>query len=91
LTLEDVFRSVLEVEPARDKVEPVRPANPGRTQHDVDILMMQATMAINQSVFQHLRQFSLDRLKLRRDGLPTAGSRYHRSRFGSTADVALIG
>ena len=33
------------------------------------MLVMQATMGINQSIFQHLRQFSLDRLKISAAGM----------------------
>jgi DNA-binding IscR family transcriptional regulator len=67
VTLEDVFRCVMAEQPAR--VKPSEPANtvarrPQRTHRDADLLVMQAAMAINQSMFQHLRQFSLDRLKV---------------------------
>jgi len=62
VTLEDVFRCVVDMPSGRAKVAPkASPAD--RTHHDVDLLVMQATMAINQSVFQHLRQFPLDRLR----------------------------
>jgi hypothetical protein len=39
------------------------------------LLVMQATMSINQSVFQHLRQFSLDRLKMSAAGIFVASTR----------------
>lgn len=69
VTLEDVFRCVMAEQPA-DGSSPSPTAvqlpnhRPQRLQHDADLLVMQAAMAINQSVFQHLRQFSLDRLKI---------------------------
>ena len=67
VTLEDVFRCVMAEQPVR--VKPIEPVGvpvrrPQRLHHDADLLVMQAAMAINQSMFQHLRQFSLDRLKL---------------------------
>jgi hypothetical protein len=40
-----------------------------RAPNDVDLLVMQAMIAINQSVFKHLRQFSLDRLKISAAGM----------------------
>ena len=66
VTLEDVFKGVMADQPERPKfTEPVAAAvrRQHRLHHDADLLVMQAAMAINQSVFQHLRQFSLDRLK----------------------------
>lgn len=67
VTLEDVFRCVMAEQPAQ--VQSPGSASvelpgyrPGRLQHDADLLVMQAAMAINQSVLKHLRQFSLDRL-----------------------------
>ena len=66
VTLEDVFRCVIADQPVA--VRPVAPAEPPRRpqrlHRDADLLVMQAAMAINQSVFQHLRLVSLDRLKM---------------------------
>lgn len=59
VTLEDVFRCVLGRQQGR-----ARQTAPERASSDVDLLVMQAMIAINQSVFKHLRQFSLDRLKM---------------------------
>ncbi len=61
LTLEDVYRCAV----ARTEMGPAPSARQGdrHSSHAVDLLMMQAAIAINQSVHQHLRQFSLDRLK----------------------------
>ncbi|GAB3541137.1 hypothetical protein GCM10027343_11070 [Noviherbaspirillum agri] len=71
VTLEDVYRCVLSGQ-SRNK-----PANrtsaksmpPERVCNDVDLLVTQAMIAINQSVFKHLRQFSLDRLKISAAGM----------------------
>ena len=66
VTLEDVFRCAIADQPFPAKlVAPTEPARrPQRLHHDADLLVTQAAMAINQSVFQHLRQVSLDRLKM---------------------------
>lgn len=66
VTLEDVYRCVLAETPAR---KPARSAAMERAASDVDVLVMQAMIAINQSVFKHLRQFSLDRLKISAAGM----------------------
>jgi hypothetical protein len=47
-----------------------------RRQHDIDLLVSQATMAINQSVFKQLRQFSLDRLKVSAAAKPPVRRRH---------------
>lgn len=59
-TLEDVFRCVVGAQPV-----PAARLGAERTAPEVDLLVTQATMAINQSVSRHLRQFPLDRLKAR--------------------------
>ncbi len=64
VTLEDVFRCVLVQQASPRRLFAVRRRNPQRRYHDVDLLITQATIAINQSVFQHLRQFPLERLKI---------------------------
>ncbi|MDP9108065.1 MAG: Rrf2 family transcriptional regulator [Pseudomonadota bacterium] len=61
VTLEDVYRCVVSNPAARTR--PLARAVAHHANHAVDLLLMQATLAINQSVHQHLRQFSLDRLK----------------------------
>lgn len=72
-TLEDVFRCVVGAQPVAPRTLTRDAA--GQAQPEVDLLVMQATMAINQSVFRHLRQFPLDRLKARAAQLsPYAGS-----------------
>ncbi len=68
VTLEDVFRCVLSAQPARSKTA-VKSGVQERSSSDVDLLVMQAMIAINQSVFKHLRQFSLDRLKISATGM----------------------
>lgn len=72
VTLEDVFLCVLEQPPARGRRPASATGDAVRIRHDVDLLLMQATMAINQSVFQHLRQFPLDRLKVANAGVYAA-------------------
>lgn len=64
VTLEDVFRCVMSEQHARS-----RKAAADRAPNDVDLLVMQAMIAINQSVFKQLRQFSLDRLKISAAGM----------------------
>jgi len=66
VTLADVFRSVAGATPDQRKkkfeqqgTEEARSAS----QQSVDLLLMQATMAINQVVLQHLQAFDLGRLK----------------------------
>jgi hypothetical protein len=49
---------------------------------DVDLLAMQVTMSVNQSVFQHLRKFSLDRLKLGNSATDSPGKSNERRTFG---------
>ncbi len=71
VTLEDVFRCVIAEQPHNVKQAAASTAatagkadDMDKRQHDIDLLVSQATMAINQSVFRQLRQFSLDRLKV---------------------------
>jgi DNA-binding IscR family transcriptional regulator len=85
VTLEDVFRCVLTEQHARSRSRSTadRATNrtPERTPNDVDLLVMQAMIAINQSIFKHLRQFSLDRLKISAAGMfPTTRRRYDQGR-----------
>jgi DNA-binding IscR family transcriptional regulator len=90
ITLEDVFRCVLDGQSSRSKA--VRVGSAESKSHDVELLMMQATMEINQSVFKLLRRFSLDRLKPRgaSASLTSFGSHYfNRSRYDDSLDLAL--
>lgn len=67
VTLEDVFRCVLNERPGRSssmREATQDTAVPERLTTDVNLLVTQAMIAVNQSVFKHLRQFSLDRLKI---------------------------
>lgn len=72
VSLEHVFLCVIasqrNTQPKCGK-HPAKPCNPNHIHHDVDLLVMQATMAINQSVLQHLRRFSLDHLKISVTGI----------------------
>lgn len=76
ITLADVFRSVAaeSESPSRKKAE-LQAADESRSsaQQSVDLLLMQATMAINQVVLQHLQTFDLGRLKV----VKSSGA-YHR-------------
>lgn len=67
VTLEDVFRCVMSEQQTRSRS--AKSAAADRVPNDVDLLVMQAMIAINQSVFKHLRQFSLDRLKISAAGM----------------------
>lgn len=75
ITLEDVFRYVL----TEQRTKPSTKSAPDRAPNDIDLLVMQAMIAINQSVFKHLRQFSFDRLKISSAGMFPAP----RRRFGN--------
>jgi DNA-binding IscR family transcriptional regulator len=68
-TLEDVYRCVLAEQPRNCKAVATRSDPQDATFHHVNLLIMQATMAINQSVLRHLSQFSLDLLKGRAGGM----------------------
>jgi DNA-binding IscR family transcriptional regulator len=58
ITLEDVYRGVI----ANTEAAPAPDADRGTdAARGVDLLIMQATMEVNQSIFRHLRQFSLGR------------------------------
>lgn len=69
VTLADVFRSVVtvttEAGASRRTKRDVAESDEVRSaaQQSVDLLLMQATMAINQVVLQHLQAFDLGRLK----------------------------
>lgn len=72
VTLEDAFRCVVaeKTQRAKPKTATASVEESGTApRREVDLLVMQATMGINQSVFQHLRQFSLDRLKMTAAGM----------------------
>ncbi|MDY7576564.1 hypothetical protein [Actimicrobium sp. CCI2.3] len=61
LTLEDVYRCAM-AKTESDTIPFARQSD-HHLSHAADLLLMQAALAINQSVHKHLRQFSLDRLK----------------------------
>jgi DNA-binding IscR family transcriptional regulator len=70
VTLEDAFRCAMNEQAARGRPgRPKAPVPDAMPRREVDMLVMQATMGINQSVLQHLRQFSLDRLKVSAAGM----------------------
>lgn len=76
ITLEDVFRTVLSAGPVQRKL-----SMPLLLAPDVDLLLMQATVDVNQNVFNHLRRFTLDRLKVRASGNFPTSRRQQLSRF----------
>lgn len=90
VTLEDVFRCVMtENQGARSTSSA---SAPERVRSDVDLLVMQAMIAINQSVFKHLRQFSLDRLKISAAGMFPAPRRALRDPgLDEIVDFAISG
>ncbi len=67
ITLADIFRSVSASQPesvsSRKKKSVADDEARSASQQSVDLLLMQATMAINQVVLQHLQAFDLGRLK----------------------------
>lgn len=67
ITLADVFRSVAGAEAEASRRRQPEPQSAGESrsasQQNVDLLLMQATMAVNQLVMQHLQAFDLGRLK----------------------------
>lgn len=75
LTLEDAFRCAVSEQASRARSAKHKAARTAAAQQqdavhpEVGMLVMQATMGINQSVFHHLRQFSLDRLKVSAAGM----------------------
>lgn len=68
VTLEDVFRCVVAEKTVRGRAG-LNNDEADASPREVDLLLMQATMEIQQSVFHHLRQFSLDRLKVGAAGM----------------------
>lgn len=84
ITLEDVFRTVLSAGPAQRKL-----SMPLLLAPDVDLLLMQATVDVNQNVFNHLRRFTLDRLKVRASGNFPTSRRLPLSRFEDPPAAAL--
>lgn len=63
VTLEDVYRFVIATQGTRTDIVdiPIDPVE--QLLLDADLLVTQATMAVNQGVAKQLRQFSLDRLR----------------------------
>jgi DNA-binding IscR family transcriptional regulator len=57
ITLEDVYRGMI----ANSQPTPSLASPEMERTRSVDLLIMQATMEVNQSIFKHLRQFSLGR------------------------------
>ncbi|WP_292932758.1 Rrf2 family transcriptional regulator [Noviherbaspirillum sp.] len=68
ITLEDVFRAVLTDSPTCDKKNSSQTKISAGT-NDVELLLMQATVGIHQHIFNYLRRFSLDRVKISGAGM----------------------
>lgn len=77
ITLADIFCSVAGAAPENMRKKACEAAaaceSRSASQQNIELLLMQATMAINQTVLQHLEAFDLGRLKAVR-----SGSHYHR-------------
>jgi len=63
VTLEDVFRMVMAGQSERPALPDPSTEPSERLLLDADLLVVQATMAVNQAIARQLRQFSLDRLR----------------------------
>lgn len=68
-TLADIFRCILAEQLDRSKQLSSKAHHIERSYRDIDLLVMQLSIAINQSVFRHLRQFTLERLRLSVSGM----------------------
>lgn len=88
LTLEDVFRCVISAPLPRARQDSP-PEEADRAHQQLDLLLMQATMSINQSISKHLRQFSLDRLHVGAgDMLPFTSYSMRGARSENAAAIA---
>ena len=90
LTLEDVYRCAM----ARSAGGSIPLARQGDEcpSHAVDLLMMQAAIAVNQSLHQHLRQFSLDRLNpVVKMPFPISPQRLLGLNYNENPDLACAG
>ncbi len=89
VTLEDVFRSLIARQPRCNK-QTAASLESGCPQSEVNLLMMQATMGINQSVYTYLRQFSLDRIKVSTNSMLSPNNRFFPQRGkGELREVAI--
>lgn len=90
VTLEDVYRCVLHERDAG--TVPARDISRRCASDDLNLLVMQAMIAVNQSVLHHLRQFSLDRLKISSAGtFPVPRGRSREGAGGSRFEFAISG
>ena len=90
MTLEDVFRSVVESQQPRSSAKSQVSGRNARLRPDVELLVGQATIAINQSVFRHLRQYSLDRLRGPSGSLTPPGFQFkHMTRYDADSELEL--
>jgi DNA-binding IscR family transcriptional regulator len=85
ITLEHVFRAVMAEGAPKGSLLSMPPAH---LSADVDLLVMQAAVGVNQGVFNHLRRFPLDRLKMRGGMFPSTGPRSRGTCFEELPVVA---
>jgi DNA-binding IscR family transcriptional regulator len=91
ITLADLFRSLLSEPP--DASRSLLMAPPTQLSHDVDLLVMQAAVGVNQGVFRHLRQFSIDRLLIGSSGIFSIrrkDMRFEESPVASTLNQGIV-
>ncbi|HVK95273.1 MAG TPA: Rrf2 family transcriptional regulator [Noviherbaspirillum sp.] len=93
VTLEDVFRcALIEQQDQQARTKAASKTVSSGASNDVGLLVAQAVIAINQSVFKHLRQFSLDRLKISAAGMyPAPRQQFRDSCLDDAFDVAISG
>jgi DNA-binding IscR family transcriptional regulator len=89
-TLADVFRCILAEQLERSKQLDVKRGQFERSYRDVDLLLMQMSIAINQSVFKHLRQFTLERLRISVSGIYPFTELLVPDSRGSEADHPMV-
>ncbi len=91
VTLEDVFRCLLSEQRA-DAMPTATACNVERAPSEVHLLIMQAMIAINQSVFRHLREYSLHRHKISAVGMvPLNRQRRHDFDLDNVFEFAISG
>jgi DNA-binding IscR family transcriptional regulator len=88
-TLEEVFRCLLADQSDRGRESDIRRDAFERSYRDVDLILMQVSIAINQSVFMHLRKITLERLKISVGGLFPFSRQLPRNRRDDVAGPEL--
>ena len=92
VTLEDIFRCLLS-EQKTCTTPAAHACNAECTApNDVHLLIMQAMIAINQSVFRHLREYALNRHKISTAGMPPIHrQRHHAFILDNVFEFAISG